>query len=463
MASSRDAIYAHIKDVWLDAQDPNHPVALALRRGNHTTTRKLDKLVRTPGLIESLRYVLPGETEEHELDDEQKEDISAILAYRNYLQNGFGPTSEVGVVDITTKDRDDYIDYIGRMFDADNPTRIDEELSRRIMLSRARTASTTSTTSSNPTSNGLSRALELWDKGVKRDSAAFPPLNGTHGWNVFRLKFTAIAKAQQVDKVLDPTYSPAPGSDEEALLQRMKVYVYSILTENIKTSKGAAIVKNHDATMDAQEVWKELVQHHTDSIASDKRADTLFSLITGTRIPKDVTNLSLASHITEFRGYVREYNTLSDTPMDDAQELTHLKNYVSSVESLRTITNTANTFKRMYGQKLDPHKHIELYESAAEDSDAQLMKELEEAPARRAAARRALFTEQQLYLDDDCNTDADDANEDDYFEANVSTQVQHPLSGRSRGPARPMLGRSIWRAMSREGREIWSKLPDADN
>ena len=79
----------HIINVWLDAADQDHPVALALRRGNYTTSRKLDKLVRTPGGVASLKYILPGETEEHELNEEQQEELMAYLPYCNFLQNQY--------------------------------------------------------------------------------------------------------------------------------------------------------------------------------------------------------------------------------------------------------------------------------------------------------------------------------------------------------------------------------------
>ncbi len=102
--SSRETNYTHIVNVWLDAaNNRDTPIALALRRGNHTTSRKLDGLVRTPGPIDKLRYVLPGETDERELNEEEKEELHAIILYRNFLQNEYG-RSDHGSVDITTKD-----------------------------------------------------------------------------------------------------------------------------------------------------------------------------------------------------------------------------------------------------------------------------------------------------------------------------------------------------------------------
>ena len=118
MASQAD--YKHIKEIWLDAASTDHPISLALRRGNHTTTRKLDKLVRTPGEIARLQYVDPADGQEKPLEDDYKEEISAVVSYKNMLQNEYGPISS-GKVDITAKSRDDFLYFIGSLFDENNP------------------------------------------------------------------------------------------------------------------------------------------------------------------------------------------------------------------------------------------------------------------------------------------------------------------------------------------------------
>ncbi len=97
MASQAD--YKHIREIWLDAARSDHPISLSLRRGNHTTTRKLDKLVRTPGEIARLQYVDPADGQEKPLEDDYKEEISAVVSYKNMLQNEHGPISS-GIVDL---------------------------------------------------------------------------------------------------------------------------------------------------------------------------------------------------------------------------------------------------------------------------------------------------------------------------------------------------------------------------
>ena len=225
MTSQAD--HDHIKLIWLDAASTDHPISLALRAGNWITTRRLDKLVRTPGEIAKLKYTDPTDGQEKPLEDEYKEEIQAVVSYRNLLQNEHGPIS-AGKVDITAKTRDDFLDFIATIFDATSPIRYDHTMA--LASQQAATIGNTS-----------ARTLQLWDKGIKRDPSVYPKLENDYPWDIFWLKFTAICKAQRVDKVLDHKYTPASGSDDHVLLQRMNEFVFSILTNNILTGEGEGL------------------------------------------------------------------------------------------------------------------------------------------------------------------------------------------------------------------------------
>ena len=58
-----------------------------------------------------------------------------------------------------------------------------------------------------------------------------------------------------------------------------------MLATNFKTLKGMTIVKAHEHTRDAQQVFADLVDHYTSSIAASTRAQVLFEKITNTTIP----------------------------------------------------------------------------------------------------------------------------------------------------------------------------------
>lgn len=471
--SSREADYFHIVEDWLDAANQDSPIALALRRGNYTTSRRLDGLIRTPGNIDQLRYILPGETDEHELNEEQKEELRAIKPYRNFLQNQHG----LEKVDITTKSRDDFLDYIGLVYDPTDPTQYDPDWALRSEQSRAHPSSTASPTTSGTPSSPSSRELQQWDKGIKRDASAFPVLKRAYEWDDFWHKFTAIAMAQQVDKVLDPTYTPSPGTTEEALLQRMNLFVYSVLTNSIQTAKGEAIVKKYESTKNAQKVCHLLVEHHMDSVVADAQADVLFTKITATTIPPFNQDKTYEAYITIFRSNVRQYNKLADTPMDEATELTHLRNYVSTIRDLAVIKTQAKLLARLDKSKsLDPSVEIELYEAQAQELDSETKKNMFSGPARRAAARQAHYTEEYADYPEDTNQYANEDDEE-YYEAYQVDEYHYHAdflpepNQNSRPPrhcdvrrdaTRTMLDLNTWRSLSSQGQDTWDRLSDKD-
>jgi hypothetical protein len=111
MSNRGDATY--MIHTWLDASDPNHHIALALGAGNYTTTRRLEKLVRTPQLQENLRYI-DTDGSEKELNEEEKEEIAGLWQYQNWLRNeyGFITGDKANPLEIRNYDRDDYLAFI---------------------------------------------------------------------------------------------------------------------------------------------------------------------------------------------------------------------------------------------------------------------------------------------------------------------------------------------------------------
>lgn len=115
--------YNHICNVWLDSPDQTSPILLALRHGNCTNMRRLDGLVRTPGEIDSLRYIDPGDNTEKELEEEQKEEIAATIFYMNWIRNEYGIV-DTHDLDITKYGRENFLDFVTSIFLADGGNHI---------------------------------------------------------------------------------------------------------------------------------------------------------------------------------------------------------------------------------------------------------------------------------------------------------------------------------------------------
>ena len=88
----------------------------------------------------------------------------------------------------------------------------------------------------------------------------YPKLEKDHESDKFDRIFRSVAKSQGVDKFFAPVFN------------RMLVFMYSVITNNISTTKGEEIVKTHELTKDSQN--------------GTQRAKDLLLEITTARIPE---------------------------------------------------------------------------------------------------------------------------------------------------------------------------------
>ena len=230
--------------------------------------------------------------------------------------------------DYTLKTRGDFDDYVGCHFDPSNivsygPVIALESAER---LARMSPGISPTTGSSNLSSSTFTTkppsCVTGFMKGVKRDSSAFPDFKKDAEWDKFRRHCIATAHAQQVHEVFDPYYSVLADSDEAKVFQLKKDYVYSMLTTNLKTLKGMEIAKAHEFTRDTQQVFADLADHYTTSIAASTREQVMFEKITVTTVP-ETRRESLEKYITTFNDWIREYNLISPDKMNDKSRLIH--------------------------------------------------------------------------------------------------------------------------------------------
>ena len=102
---------------------------------------------------------------------------------------------------------------------------------------------------------------ELFKRGIKRDPTLFPTLKDEKFNDNWHRSFVNQARAQDVSEVLDPKYIPLDEQTQELFKEKQK-YVYAILESKVLTDRGKAIVREHEDTFDAQEVYKKLTEHH---------------------------------------------------------------------------------------------------------------------------------------------------------------------------------------------------------
>ena len=187
--------------------------------------------------------------------------------------------------------------------------------------------------------------LSNFKKGIKRDASAYPIFKNERYYNTFIRHFKATAKAQGLNSLMDPNFTPGSDEYEQQLFQDQQDFLYSVLISSLKTDFSEALVKDHEG--DAQLIIELLHEHHT--------GNSQYSRSEINRITKYLTNIKLDD---TWRGtnesFLMHYNDQlclldslvdSDEKLPDNTRVTFLESAVESVPDLRRVKITDNVLQ----------------------------------------------------------------------------------------------------------------------
>ena len=202
-----------------------------------------------------------------------------------------------------------------------------------------------------PQSNVSSEASESYitltnfKKGIKRDAIAYPIFKNERYYNTFIHHFKATAKAQGLNSLMDPNFTPGSDEYEQQLFEEQQDFLYSVLISSLKTEFSEALVKDHEG--DAQLILDLLHEHHT--------GNSQYSRAEINRITKYLTNIKLDD---TWRGtnesFLMHYNDQlclldslvdSDEKLPDNTRVTFLESAVESVPDLQRVKITDNVLQ----------------------------------------------------------------------------------------------------------------------
>ena len=132
----------------------------------------------------------------------------------------------------------------------------------------------TSSTSVNPNKPSTSSAVRDFLKGTKRDMNLFPSLKDPAKWDSFEREFEAVARSQNLHKVLDEKYKPK-SVEEKELFAEMQAFVYAVFVKNLKNDEGQALVREYQKERNAQLIYKNLKEKMTSSTRAEINSDDL--------------------------------------------------------------------------------------------------------------------------------------------------------------------------------------------
>ena len=88
--------------------------------------------------------------------------------------------------------------------------------------------------------------LTNFKMGIKRDASAYPIFKNERYYNTFIHHFKATAKAQGLNSLMDPNFTPGSDEYEQQLFQEQQDFLYSVLISSLKTDFSEALVKDHE-------------------------------------------------------------------------------------------------------------------------------------------------------------------------------------------------------------------------
>ena len=187
--------------------------------------------------------------------------------------------------------------------------------------------------------------LTNFKKGIKRDASAYPILKNERYYNTFIRHFKATAKAQGLNTLMDPNFTPGSDEYEQQLFQEQQDFLYSVLISSLKTDFSEALVKDHEG--DAQLILELQHEHHT--------GNSQYSRSEINRITKYLTNIKLddtwrgtnESFLMHYNDQLRLLDSLvdSDEKLPDNTRVTFLESAVESVPDLRRVKITDNVLQ----------------------------------------------------------------------------------------------------------------------
>ena len=187
--------------------------------------------------------------------------------------------------------------------------------------------------------------LTKFKKGIKRDASAYPIFKNERYYNTFIRHFKATAKAQGLNTLMDPNFTPGSDEYEQQLFEEQQDFLYSVLISSLKTDFSEALVKDHEG--DAQLILELLHEHHT--------GNSQYSRSEINRITKYLTNIKLddtwrgtnESFLMHYNDQLRLLDSMvdSDEKLPDNTRVTFLESAVESVPDLRRVKITDNVLQ----------------------------------------------------------------------------------------------------------------------
>ena len=348
-AEEHKDVFAHVLKLIGESDDGTGEITKTLKDSN---VNNILDLINLKSRVEQLHYKT-GKTKV-ELSTGHK-NLLTILSHYHMTRRKNGASFRV--LDWLQVDQEQFDEF-----------RLDYDPNDYLPVPTTSAVNTSATTTSVPTND----PVRDFNRGIKRDATLFPQLKDNKQWDSWYIETKAQARAQDIEDILDPTYTPTTAGDASVFDKKQK-YMYSVFAKTLQTDKGKALVRDHVDDYDAQAIHKELFDHAQRSTKASVNASDLLAYITTARIGTTPWKGSSESFIINWQDKIRKYEQLVDKQdiFSDSVKRTMLENVVKPIDNLRAVKDQANQFQVRMGTKITYDQYCSLLLSAAQSDDSQ--------------------------------------------------------------------------------------------
>jgi hypothetical protein len=251
-------------------------------------------------------------------------------------------------------------------------------------------------------------------------------------------------RAQGLGDLLDPSYGPSPGEEEEFYAKQ--AFAYMMLKKKVFTPTGEQIVADHKATFDAQAVLYALAEEAVSSTSAVLSSRALLHKLVSSRFDPRSPRANAVKYIATFQRLVTVYNEQQPTralELNDELKKSFLQAGMSTVSILRAVGDREQDSIIRGGPPLTYAQYLVLLKNQATLYD-------EQSSGRRTANTHEWSV--NAAESTETMSDNDVAREINEFMVNA---MQRRGTGAS-------MNKDTWESLSPEGKATWDKMDSGD-
>jgi len=149
-------------------------------------------------------------------------------------------------------------------------------------------------------------SVDTFKHGIKRDPYLFMLFKEGKQFDSWQCSTMALACAQDVAEILDPSHVPVTQDDKDLFKEKQK-YMFAVFDHTLLTDTGKALVCKHENDFDAQKVYAKIVKFYLKSTRASLDSSNLLSYITSVCLGSGIWKGSTFSFILHWQDQVCLY------------------------------------------------------------------------------------------------------------------------------------------------------------